>query len=55
MLLLVRLGRWELQLHNERDDQPAEDVGTVTDMPQPMAVWAPTVGFLPPGAETEDE
>lgn len=55
MLWLLRVGRWELSLHNERDTEPAEDAGTVTDMPQPMAVWAPTVGFLPPGAEMEDE
>ena len=49
MLLHLRVGRWELTVHNE----PSTEADPVPDdHPQPMQVWTPDyVGFLPPERE----
>lgn len=47
MLLLVRIGRWELCLERKGDPEPVP-----SDTPPPMEVWTPEyVGFLPPQEE----
>ena len=48
MILILRVGRWSLQLTNEPDDEPTIDHRDVEYVPTPMQV--PTdrfVGFMP--------
>lgn len=48
MLILLRLGRWELSISRE-DRDPGGTTPAPVDAPQPMEVWTPEhVGFLPP-------
>lgn len=54
MLLHLRVGRWEMTIHNESTTTEADPVPD--DHPQPMQVWTPDhVGFLPPERETADD
>lgn len=47
MLILVRIGRWELTIERRTPEPPPDPMPE--DMPTPMEVWTPDhVGFLPP-------
>lgn len=49
MLLLVRVGRWEMCIERKPpESEPDEPEPTPVDVPQPMQVYAPDyVGFVP--------
>lgn len=53
MLILLRIGRWELSIERRTPEPEGDPVPD--NHPQPMQVWTPDfVGFLPPEVEVDE-